>query len=146
MKISLLLFFLSFLFLNVGQDSNNIKHDSFVIYIFNTEIYGIDQTNEEEFWVESDKFDTILFLDKSLANYYFSKLSIIKDTMLFQPEEVDQFDHSFVFIFRSKFKEPDTIYSGRRLRYFRFKNHNKFGVDTTGFFKRHFSSFYLMNE
>ncbi|MBK7885216.1 MAG: hypothetical protein IPJ81_16555 [Chitinophagaceae bacterium] len=122
---------------SIQQPSSKIT-----LYVFNDETSRPGQTLEEEFWKTTNGLDTIEIKGERLVNLYLRELASLKDTLLYEPGEINEFPHEYAFVFM-KDNIMDTIYSNRLLYLFREKNKNKYYVDTTGFFRKHFDAFLI---
>jgi hypothetical protein len=112
------------------------------LYVLNDETMRPGQTLEDEFWETKHGLDTIEIKGEKLIQLYSKQLLSLKDTLLYQPGEIDQFPHAYAFIL-TKGSVIDTFYSNRSLYLFKWKNRSKYYTDPTGFFEKHFSSFLI---
>ncbi|HEY6437944.1 MAG TPA: hypothetical protein VIY47_15245 [Ignavibacteriaceae bacterium] len=125
--------------------TTNVNHSSskIILYVFNDETDRPGQTLEEEFWGTPGGLDTVEIKGKRLVDLYKQKFNTLKDTMLYTPEELDDFYHSFAFVFANDKGNVDTLYADRIFRFFKWKNKRKYYEDTTEFFRKHFGSFLI---
>jgi hypothetical protein len=141
MRALIIMFILGVVGCATSKKNYHHSYSGMTLYVFNDETSRPGQTLEDEFWETPGGLDTIEFRGKRLTDLYKKKLSSLKDTMLYSPGELDDFYHSFSFVFDLDGKLSDTVYADRIFRFFKWKNKGKYYEDTTGFFRKQFGSF-----
>jgi hypothetical protein len=98
------------------------------------------QISEKGFWYDNGKYlDTLTIRSSGLVALYQKNRNKLTDTLLYRPDEIETFDHTYAFMFQEN-GVTDTLYAERDLRAFRSTNKRKYYIDERGFFYKYFKT------